>query len=458
MAEQVPTAESPRSSRLFYQIALRLAAVTAAFMVLEVLIVVAMYIDDEATLGEDLISLESERIAHWLDDHPSTPLSEPMFQPGSTRAFAVFDESGTLVLAENKGSLPLPDEPIRDLQSLTTRERHGERYFISGIRRFEIDGRPYSIAMAISDQGLRPLIPALIKEVIDHALIPLIPLSLLLLTFNIAAVRRLLAPLERAMDDVNALDPSAMDRRLNIPASPIEVRSLLTAINRALDRLQKTMLTLRQFTADAAHELRTPLAVMTLSIDRLPASEEKERLREDAAAMSRLIGQMLDLARADALDDAKDSQADLHQMASHLAAEMAPLAFRKGKSLSYRHEGNPVARGRSELLERALRNLIENALTHTAPGSNVEVSVGPGPRLSVQDRGPGIPAAMRDKVFDRFWRADRRHSGAGLGLAITRSIVEACGGRIELRDANGGGTIACLELIEPENIHSSATS
>lgn len=457
MAEQVPTAESPRSSRLFYQIALRLAAVTAVFMVLEVLIVVAMYINDEDTLGEVLISLESERIARWLDDHPATPLSEPMFQPGSTRAFAVFDDHRKLVLTENQGHLPLPDEPIRDLQSLTTRERQGEGYFISGIRRFEVDGHPYWVAMAISDQGLRPLVPALVKEVIDHALLPLIPLSLLLLTFNIAAVRRMLAPLERAMTDVDALDPSAMDRRLHLPASPIEVRSLLSAVNRALDRLQKTMLTLRQFTADAAHELRTPLAVMTLSIDRLPASMEKQKLRDDAAAMSRLIGQMLDLARADALEDSKDAQADLHQMASHLAAEMAPLAFRKGKSLSYRHEGSPVARGRSELLERALRNLIENALTHTVPGSDVEVTVGPGPRLSVRDHGPGIPAAMRDQVFDRFWRADRRYSGAGLGLSITRSIVEACGGRIELRDADGGGTLASLELIATTNINSSVT-
>lgn len=435
-----------RSGRLFHLIALRLAVVTAVFMVLEVLIVVVMYIDDEDTLGEDLITLEAGRIADRLEDPGGPPiLAEP-----ARRAFAAYDADGRLLRSENRAGLSLPVPPPRELQSMTAREQRGDAYFISGIRRVEVDGRRYWIALAILDRGLAPMIPALVDEVVDHALLPLIPLFLLLLGFNIATVRRMLTPLERAMADADALDPAAMDRRLHLPAAPVEVRSLLGAVNRALDRLHRTLLTLRQFTADAAHELRTPLAVMTLSIDRLPPSAEKDKLHEDAAAMSRLIGQMLDLARAEALDDLGDARADLHPMARELAAEMAPLAFRRGRSLRYRHDGQPVARGRPELLARALRNLIENALNHAPAGSEVEIEVGPGPLLSVRDHGPGIPEALRDKVFDRFWRADRRRSGAGLGLAITRSIVEACGGRVELVDADGGGTLARLQLVDAD--------
>jgi len=453
VSESVSAATAPHSGRLFYQIALRLVVVTTLFMLLEIVIVLAMYVRDEDTLGEDLISLESQRIAQLVHDRRTTPSAGPIFSDSSTRAVAVFDEHGDLVLGENTGHLPLPEAPAADLHSQTAREVRDEHFFISGVRRVEVDGRALWVALAITGQGWRPFVPALIKEVIDHALLPLIPLSLLLLLFNVVVVRRMLTPLERAMADVEALDPTAMDRRLHLPDSPVEVRALLRAVNRALERLERTMNTLRQFTADAAHELRTPLAVMTLTIDQLQPSTQKTKLREDAAAMSRLIGQMLDLARADALEDLRSTHADLHALASSLAAEMAPLAIGLGKSLSYRNAGSPAVRGRADLLERALRNLIENALTHTAPGSEVEVIVGPGPRLSVRDHGPGIAANLREKVFDRFWRVDRRRSGAGLGLAITRSIVEACGGQVELADAAGGGTLATIALVEaPEGV------
>lgn len=451
MTEGVAVEARPLSGRLFYQIALRLVVVTALFMLLEIFIVLAMYVRDEDALSEVLISLEAQRVAQLMDGHQiaagTALITAPIFAGSSSRAVAVFDERGSLLLTENRGKLPLPEAPLTDLHSYTAREARDGHFFISGIRRVEVDGHPLWIALAISGHGFRPLLPALFREVRDHALLPLIPLALLLLLFNVVAVRRMLVPLERAMSDVESLDPAAMDRRLHLPESPVEVRSLLRAVNRALDRLERTMSTLRQFTADAAHELRTPLAAMTLTIDRLQPSVEKAKLREDAVAMSRLIGQMLDLARADALDDLGSTQADLHAMASTLAAEMAPIAISMGKRLSYRDQGRPVVRGRAELLERALRNLIDNALMYTAPGSEVEVRVGPGPRIAVRDHGPGIPANLREQVFDRFWRADRRRSGAGLGLAITRRIVEACGGRVELGDAEGGGTLASLVLV-----------
>ena len=448
MAESVvDRAGEARGARLFTQIALRLAVVTALFMLLEIVIVVAMYARDQDTLSADLISIEAQRIAHLVDEHRGGLPTEPVFAGHSPRAVEVFDAQGRLLLRENPGHLPLPETALADLHSQSAREQRGEQFIISGVRRIECEGRTLWVVLAITGRGFAPMVPALVKEVVDHALLPLIPLSGLLVVFNIAVVRRMLAPLERAMADADALDPNAMERRLHLPDSPVEVRSLLGAVNRALDRLERTMSTLRQFTSDAAHELRTPLAVMMLSIDRLPPSSEKLKLREDAAAMSRLIGQMLELARADALEDMGASRADLHALSSALAIEMAPLAIRSGKRLRYRSEASPLVRGHAELLERALRNLIENALTHTAPDTEVEVMVGPGPRVSVRDHGPGIPVQQRDKVFDRFWRADRRYSGAGLGLAITRSIVEACGGRVELTDAEGGGALATMALV-----------
>jgi len=434
----------PRGVRLFFQIANRLALVAGIFAVLQVVIVVAMYINDEESLSADLVSLEAHRIVESIERNGTIPRDPTALLGSTTRAFVLFDGNGNRRQVINPGNLPLPEAPLADVQSTTSREVHGRQFFLNGLRRVELDGRPGWIGLAASGEGMRPFIPALLKEVRDHALLPLIPLSMLLLLFNIAVVRRMLKPLESAVAEADALDPGDPSRRLHLRASPIEVSLLLMAVNRALDRVEKAIVSLRQFTADAAHELRTPLASMTLNIERLPVSVERERLESDAASLSRLIGQMLDLARTDALDDMRQNRCDLDEVARRVATELAPMAVKVGRSIRYRSEGSVTVEGRPELLERAVRNLIENALTHTPPGTEVEVSVGPDREIKVRDHGAGIPVELRDAVFDRFWRADRQRSGAGLGLAITRKIMEACGGGVRIGDAPDGGAVVGL--------------
>ena len=441
---------APKGTRLFYQIAGRLVVVAALFAVLEVVIVVAMYINDEETLSEDLVSLEARRIVESMGHRGVHPNDSELLTGSSTRAFVIFDDRGNRLQEINPGHVPLPDSPLADVRSTTSRELHGKQFFLTGVRRVEIGGRPGWIGLAISGQGLRPFIPALYQEVYDHALLPLIPLSMLLLFFNVAVVRRMLKPLERAVTELDALDPGDPSRRLHQPASPVEVSLLLMAVNRALDRVERAIQTLRQFTADAAHELRTPLASMTLTIERLPASVERLKLKDDAVAMSRLIGQMLDLARTDALDDMRQHRCDLHEIASRVAAEMVPVAVGAGRSIRYLNEGSSTVEGRGELLERAIRNLIDNALTHTPPGTEVEVTVGPSCEIKVRDHGAGIPIELRQRVFERFWRADRQRSGAGLGLAITGKIMEACGGQVQIADAADGGAVVRLIFPAPK--------
>jgi signal transduction histidine kinase len=430
--------------RLFYQIAMRLAWVAALFAVLEIVIVVTMYVRDPETLGEDLVSIEAQRIVGQLSQNGLSTASPELLAGSPTLAMAVFDGGGQILLMDNPAHVPLPEAPLADTQSNTSREVHGKQFYLSGIRRAEINGQPVFIGLAISGQGLRPFFPALYREVYDHALLPLIPLSILLLLFNVAVVRRMVKPVERAVAEVDALDPGDPSRRLYQPASPFEVTLLIGAFNRALDRLEHAMQSLRQFTADVAHEVRTPLATMTLTIDRLPPSVEQARLSQDAASMTRLVGQILDLARTDALDDVRQSRSDLHDVTSRVVADMVPFAIGLEKSIRYCNYGSSVVEGRAELLERALRNLIENALFHTPSGSEVEVLVGPQPQIQVRDHGAGIPREMRTKVFERFWRADRQGAGAGLGLSIARTIIEACGGRIDIGDAPGGGALVCL--------------
>ena len=455
MNDAVSVVSRPRGVSLFYQIALRLVVVAALFAVLDVIIVVAMYVNERDTLSDELVSLESRRIADSIREHgiPLTPAN--LLAGSSTRAITVFDANGDRLLLFNPGHVPLPDAPMADVESSTSREMRDGQFFLSGLRRVESNGRPLWIGVAIFGEGWRPLLPALYKEIYEHALLPLMPLGLLLLVFNVVVVRRMLRPLERAVADVRALDPADLSRRLHQSASPPELSALLGAFNLALERLERAMLTLRQFTADAAHELRTPLAAMTLTIGQLPASIERQKLRDDASALSRLIAQLLDLARTDALDSAQSARSDLSDIATRVATNMVPVAISQGKSIRYINNGSSIVAGSSELLERALRNLIENALVHAPPATEVDVVVGPKPEIQVRDHGPGIPLEMRDLVFTRFWRADQQHSGAGLGLAITRSIMDACGGSVHIGDAEGGGAV--VTLVFPRAIEASGT-
>lgn len=444
MSEASGATPSRPPPRLFAQIALRLVAVTAAFAVLEILIVFALYIGDPETLSEDLVSMQAARVAAIVREHGYEPLPAQLSGGSPALAVAIYDQRGSPLLISNPAHWPLPRAPLGDLQSATTREMHGSLFFLSGIRRADIDGRPVGISIAISGRGLRPFLPALYKEVRDHVLVPLIPLAALLLLLNVIVVRRMLAPLERAMADANALDPAQPSHRLNLPDAPLEVVTLLRSINRALDRLEHAIVALRQFTADVAHEVRTPLATMMLTIERLPASAERSQLIHDATAMRRVISQMLDLARIEAPQDVRSARTDLAEMASRVARDLTPLAIDMGKAIRYSDEGSTVVAGRADLLERALRNVAENALTHAPAGSEVEIIVGPQPEIRVLDHGPGIPQELRERAFERFWRIDRKREGAGLGLAIVRRIMEACGGAVMIGDTPGGGATVTL--------------
>lgn len=436
-----------RDNRLARLITRRLAWVAALFVLLQVALVVVVYMRDEQTLVENLVAVETERV------HAALRPAGGQWQIGALArtdaAWAVFDADGQLVHAHNPGGLPLPDR-IRRLQltAETSREQRGEMFVISGIRRAQVEGQSCWIAVTITGAGFAPLLPALGFELLQHVALPLIPLSVLLLAFNVAVVRRMLVPLDTAVAEVNALDPGQIENRVQVPDSPEEVRTLLGAINRALERMALAIRQLRLFTADAAHELRTPLAAMTLGIEQLPASSAREKLKDDAAGMTRLVNQLLDLARADALEVDPQIHAPLDEVASAVIRRLLPLALHQGRSIAYTLHGNPVVAGPPDLLERVVANIVQNALAHTPPGSTVDVSVGPGPVLTVRDHGPGIALLDRTEVFRRFWRKDRsRGQGAGLGLAIALGIMQAVGGHIDIEDAPGGGALLRLGFV-----------
>lgn len=268
-------------------------------------------------------------------------------------------------------------------------------------------------------------------------------------------IRTSLGPIRELSLRARQIGPETRNLRLPINSVPEEILSLPLAINSALDRLEQGFEIQRRFTANAAHELRTPLAVLTARLTELPDDANTRRLAEDIGRMNRLVNQLLQVSR---LEGAmlKIEPTDLNRIAETVVAFLAPLAISNGKSVALTASSSPVlVNASADALENALRNLVENAIAHTAPGTEVMVIVSPDGSIAVRDHGSGVPVEQRKQIFERFWRGrDRQHTGAGLGLAIVAETMRSHGGQVLVGDAPGGGAEFILRL--PLQVQSAA--
>jgi signal transduction histidine kinase len=253
-----------------------------------------------------------------------------------------------------------------------------------------------------------------------------LPILLVLLVADIAIFSRALWPLRQASEIAESIGPARPGVRLPTGEIPREVRPLVSAVNHGLDRLEQGFRVQRDFTADAAHELRTPLSVLRTRIDIIEDPEMRQALRQNVEGMAHIVSQLLDIAELDAFVVKDEEKADLRSVASEVAEFVAPLALAQGKDVALSGSAEPVwIKGNAEMLGRAIRNLAENAINHTAAGSTVEFVVDGDGTISVLDEGPGIREDERNLIFRRFWRRDRRKPGStGLGLSIVQRIAE----------------------------------
>ena len=290
-----------------------------------------------------------------------------------------------------------------------------------------------------------------------------------------AVARRAMAPiagLTRAARLVaRTRDPS---HRLPRPVANDEISDLASTLEEMLRELdaargetEASLQRQREFVADASHELRTPLTSILANLEMLESELAREDGPRDRAAaadiagsalrssrrMRRLVGDLLLLARADAGRQAPRAPVDVAQAVRDAALEAAPLAEGHPLSLDLPEDaGVAVVEGVGDDLHRLALNLIENAFLHTATGTPVMASVrreGDRVLLEVADRGPGVPPDRRERVFERFARSDEGRTaagGSGLGLAIVRSVAEAHGGSVVLREAEGGGALFSVTL------------
>jgi signal transduction histidine kinase len=283
------------------------------------------------------------------------------------------------------------------------------------------------------------IVDDVLRQFLVYGLIIVLPLLLLLLAVDAGIIRRALRPVRDASALVRTLNPQRLDIRVPEAELPSEVRPLATAVNAALDRVVASYRTQRDFTADAAHELRTPIALARMRIEAVDDEALRADLKRDLDQLGRTVGQLLEIAELDGVLPAMDEAVDLRAVAAETVSAIAPLVFRRRQSIALTGSEGPVmVRGNAGLILRALRGLVENATTHTPERTVIEVDVGTSGTISVIDDGPGIADADRELVFRRFWRGDRSaENSSGLGLAIVSRIAEAHGASVTLQTQPG---------------------
>ncbi|MEN5362758.1 sensor histidine kinase [Brevundimonas intermedia] len=260
-------------------------------------------------------------------------------------------------------------------------------------------------------------------------------------------LQRTLAPVRRLSEEARRISPNNLDERLPAADAPSEIAPLVEAFNTALDRLEDAWKAQRAFSANAAHELRTPLAALRAQVESLlPASHRQEAALE-FDRLSRIITQLLVLSEGEHGPLRKTCPFDLVQVVTTATTECAPAFVTSGRDIGLDpHADFLERRGDAVLVGVAVRNLLDNALKHTPVGSTVTIRVDEDGVISVMDDGPGLTADFAARAFQPFARADAGGSGAGLGLSIAARIAQLHGGRVWLEPTAQG---ACFKLHIP---------
>jgi len=241
-----------------------------------------------------------------------------------------------------------------------------------------------------------------------------------------------LRPLSRASAEAREAGPHNPGLRLTAERLPTEVLPLVDAVNGALDRMEAAYQAERRFTSDAAHELRTPLSVLSLRLQRARIEGQMDwaAIDGDVRQMTHLVNRLLDLARKEqAGRERAPQQVNVSRVAREAAAMITPLAEQAGRGLVVDlPEALPVS-GRADDLRDMILNLLDNALAHGKGTISLQGRRQSGRcLLDVSDEGQGVPAAMAEAMFERFRKAQPASPGTGLGLAIVREVAQSHGG------------------------------
>ena len=333
------------------------------------------------------------------------------------------------------------------------------------------DGKQPALLLVQDAEGLASR-TALARNIVRGVILPqfvIVPISILLVWFGlgqgIVPLNELQARIRRRRPD----DLSPIDQR----EAPEEIAPLVDSINGLLGRLEQSIHTQKRFIADAAHQLKTPLAGLRMQAELAARQTDTHELRASLRQIglsvvrtTRLVNQLLSLARAEnqgVASQGASTTLDLRTPVRDAVQELAPMALDKGLDLEFEAPPGPLwVRGHALLLHELTKNLLDNAIAYTPPGGSVAVRLQDDPTnwqstLSVEDTGVGIAPSERELVFRPFYRVlGTGHDGSGLGLSIVQEIARQHGATVELADnpacsaSDTPGLVVRIHLAEAE--------
>ena len=276
--------------------------------------------------------------------------------------------------------------------------------------------------------------------------------------------KKTLTPLQKLTSEVSQIQAQNLSTQLAVPNSKDEIAQLTSSFNEMLARLDNAFSTQKQFSANAAHELRTPLAVLQTNLEVFEKKQEPEMveyqqlftmIKEQTARLSQLVGTLLDMTNLKSVP--RTDHVSLEELVDEVFCDLDPIAEKAGISIHFNDSSNQDLHsdvtGSYVLLYRAVYNLVENAIKYNRPHGSVSVSVkqeNGQAMVLVTDTGIGISPENQKKIFDPFFRVDKSRSramgGAGLGLALVDSIAREHGGSVKVLESNEKGSIIALML------------
>lgn len=417
-----------------------------------------------SSLHSSSMEKQAETLSYLLRNDPGKPtqgnlaLSLPhplddVYSESYGRYFyAVLSEEGKVLISSLPGRAAVfPLDRARGVSRVITSRGAVDVEGVS--HKIERDGRIYYFQvgenLAHQDVFFDDFMTAFSKIVMWIVL----PLMLLVIGLDVVVFRAALEPLREASREAEAISGRNLSGRISHERLPTEMIPLVKATNNAFERLEQAYRSQQHFNSDAAHEMRTPLAILRAQVENASDPALRRQLLPTIDHVAHILSQLLQLSETEmaavALEDV-----DLHAVAMSVVEYMAPLIIDQNRMIELAGEPGPVIiGGQYELIFRALRNLIENATRHTPEGSCVTVSVEADGTLRVADEGDGVPVEARELIFERFWRGDRNAAGrSGIGLAIVKKIAELHGAEVEVGDNKPRGAVFSLHFPLKANV------
>jgi len=356
--------------------------------------------------------------------------------------FAAFDAHSTAPLA---GSSPVLVKELQDALRLRPMHLH---FFLSGDQVKRAHGMlgphwtkqgPYYLAIYNEKPRWSDVVDIFNNEI--SAFLPYLVGALLFSTcVSWYAMRQCLRPLRALSAQASQLDLDRLSSRFSETDVPGEIAPFVRAVNQALARVDGSAQRMRRYFANAAHELRTPLAIMRARLENAQDSALVANLLSDTSKLQTIVEQALSAARLEEQKEAFDADVDLQGTVQQVVRNFLPLGVKCGRSIELEvSEGSCLVKGNSAAIAGVVGNLIDNALKMEPEGGAVIVRIDSRAGVQVEDHGKGVAPEDRERIFEPFWRENETTTGAGLGLAIAENLMEKLGGRIWVEDTPGGG-------------------